>query len=102
MTWGVFNKITKGAKDTFNFVKDKAVPITKGAVKFGKEVIKTVSPFLEGTQYEKYVKTVDKGLEWSDDVLDYGGDVLDAVDRGDLQRTANLYRNRGQLRPQFN
>ena len=101
MTWGIFNKIAKGARDTLHFVKDKGVPVAKKVVSFGKEAIKTISPFLEGTKYGGYADKVKKGLEWSDDVLDYGEDILDAVDHGDMKRTAGLYKNRGQLRPQF-
>ena len=101
MTWGVFNKIAKGAKDTLHFVKDKAVPLTKKVVGFGRDVVNVVSPFLEGTKYGGQVDKAKKTLDWSDDVLNYGEDVLDAVDQGDIKRTAGLYKNRGQLRPQF-
>ena len=60
MTWGVFNKIAKGAKDTFNFVKsvlsafvDKAIPAGKEIVKIGKKVVDVAKPFLEGTKWGK-------------------------------------------------
>ena len=101
MTWGIFDKISKGAKETLHFVKDKAVPVAKKVVGFDKEAIKTISPFLEGKKYGGNADKVKKGLEWSDDVFDYGDDVLDSVNKGDIQSTTGLYKNRGQLRPQF-
>ena len=101
MTWGVFNKIAKGAKDTFNFVKDKAIPAGKEVVKFGKKVIDVAKPFLEGTKWGGYIDKAEKISEWSGDVLDYANDFTDAVGSGNMERTADLYKKRGQLKPRY-
>ena len=101
MTWGVFNKIAKGAKDTFNFVKDKAIPAGKEIVKFGKKTVQIAKPFLEGKQWGKYVDTADKITDWSSDALDYGEEFTDALGGGDMERTVDLYKKRGQLKPRY-
>ena len=102
MTWGVFNKIAKGAKDTFNFVKDKAIPTGKKVVDFGKKAVEIAKPFLEGTKWGGYIDKAEKISEWSGDVLDYADDFTDAVGSGNMERTADLYKKRGQLKPRYN
>jgi len=42
MAWGIFNKIGKGMKQGFDFVKNKVMPVAN-------KVIDAVKPFVEGT-----------------------------------------------------
>ena len=102
MTWGVFNKIAKGAKDTFNFVKHNVIPAGKEIVKFGKKAVEIAKPFLENTKWGGYIDKAEKISEWSGDVLDYADDFTDAVGSGNMERTADLYKKRGQLKPRYN
>ena len=101
MAWGVFNKLAKRTKDTFNFVKDKAIPTGKEVVKFGKKAVEIAKPFLEGTKWGDYIDKAEKISEWSGDVLDYADDFTDALGSGNVERTADLYKKRGQLKPRY-
>ena len=53
MAWGIFNKIGKGLKQGFDFVKNKALPVVN-------KVIEVAKPFVEGTKYGKYVDKAEK------------------------------------------
>ena len=102
MTWGVFNKIAKGAKDTFNVVKHNVIPTGKKVVEYGKKAVEIAKPFLEGTKWGGYIDKAEKISDWSGDVLDYADDFTDAVGSGNMERTADLYKKRGQLKPRYN
>jgi len=53
MAWGIFNKIGKGMKQGFDFVKNKVMPIAN-------KVIEVTKPFVEGTKYGMYVEKAEK------------------------------------------
>jgi len=52
MAWGIFNKIGKGLKQGFDFVKDKALPVVS-------KIIDVAKPMISGTKYGKYMDKIE-------------------------------------------
>jgi len=71
MALGIFNKIGKGLKQGFDFVKNKVMPVAN-------KVIDTVKPFVTGIKYGKYVEKAEKFKDFGQKYLDKTDKVVNA------------------------
>ena len=88
MAWGIFNKIATGVKKVADVVGNQVMPVAR-------KVIDTVKPMFEGTK-------IGKIIEKSDDILSYGEDIKEKVNKISGNLTGkNMYNSKKLMKPQF-